>query len=255
MIPPTSIDGTDITGATIDGTDVQEITVDGQTVFTAGVSNPVAEANLEHWIQFRGSANDLKGNMGTLVANGNPTIQASGGVDDPYTGGDGDDSQYAELDGNDSYETSSSGIFINDNNDLTTMIWVRPDQSTGEQRIIDGDVNRLFFAIDGRGTNGFSAFKFDGSFASIIGGVPDTTKWTHLCLTWDKSASTMEFYEDGVSQGTTSVGLDQFAFGFYIGEKYNGGLQFDGGVDDFRHYNTVLNNSQINEIITNTDPN
>jgi len=36
MIPPTSIDGTDITGATIDGTDVQEITVDGDTVFTAG---------------------------------------------------------------------------------------------------------------------------------------------------------------------------------------------------------------------------
>jgi len=35
MMPPTSIDGTDITGATIDGTDVQEITVDGQTVFGA----------------------------------------------------------------------------------------------------------------------------------------------------------------------------------------------------------------------------
>jgi hypothetical protein len=34
--PPTSIDGTDITGATIDGQDVQEITVDGQSVFTAG---------------------------------------------------------------------------------------------------------------------------------------------------------------------------------------------------------------------------
>jgi hypothetical protein len=33
---PTSIDGTDITGATIDGTDVQEITVDGDVVFSAG---------------------------------------------------------------------------------------------------------------------------------------------------------------------------------------------------------------------------
>jgi hypothetical protein len=32
--PPTSIDGTDITGATIDGQEVQEITVDGQTVFS-----------------------------------------------------------------------------------------------------------------------------------------------------------------------------------------------------------------------------
>jgi hypothetical protein len=38
--PPTSIDGTDITGATIDGQDVQEITIDGQTVFTAAVGPP-----------------------------------------------------------------------------------------------------------------------------------------------------------------------------------------------------------------------
>jgi len=38
---PTSIDGTDITGATIDGTDVQEITVDGDVVFSAvqGLNN------------------------------------------------------------------------------------------------------------------------------------------------------------------------------------------------------------------------
>ena len=38
MIPPTSIDGTDITGANIDGTDVTEITVDGDVVFTSGFS-------------------------------------------------------------------------------------------------------------------------------------------------------------------------------------------------------------------------
>ena len=37
---PTSIDGTDITGATIDGTDVQEITVDGDVVFSAAPSIP-----------------------------------------------------------------------------------------------------------------------------------------------------------------------------------------------------------------------
>jgi hypothetical protein len=43
--PPTSIDGTDITGATIDGQDVQEITVDGQTVFTAG---PIIQPSTVH---------------------------------------------------------------------------------------------------------------------------------------------------------------------------------------------------------------
>ena len=43
MIPPTSIDGTDITGATIDGTDVQEITVDGNVVFSSGFNNYISD--------------------------------------------------------------------------------------------------------------------------------------------------------------------------------------------------------------------
>jgi len=44
---PTSIDGTDITGATIDGTDVQQITVDGQTVFTAAPDFPLIVDDFE----------------------------------------------------------------------------------------------------------------------------------------------------------------------------------------------------------------
>jgi len=51
MMPPTSIDGTDITGATIDGTDVQEITVDGQTVFSAGPNVSQTEANFATYVQ------------------------------------------------------------------------------------------------------------------------------------------------------------------------------------------------------------
>jgi len=54
MIPPTSIDGTDITGATIDGTDVQEITVDGDVVFSATpvpgtdmFNNPIQQYNAD----------------------------------------------------------------------------------------------------------------------------------------------------------------------------------------------------------------
>jgi len=47
--PPTSIDGTDITGATIDGQEVQEITVDGQTVFTAAPPPPDEGDLLHHF--------------------------------------------------------------------------------------------------------------------------------------------------------------------------------------------------------------
>jgi len=41
-MPPTSIDGVDITGATIDGTEVTEITADGQVVFSATDFDPNA---------------------------------------------------------------------------------------------------------------------------------------------------------------------------------------------------------------------
>jgi len=63
MIPPTSIDGTDITGATIDGTDVQEITVDGDTVFTAQtIIDDFEDANL----------NEYTSNSAFSIDNSNP---------------------------------------------------------------------------------------------------------------------------------------------------------------------------------------
>jgi len=52
---PTSIDGTDITGATIDGTDVQEITVDGQTVFTSTQPATLHPSAIYRWPLDEGS--------------------------------------------------------------------------------------------------------------------------------------------------------------------------------------------------------
>jgi len=61
MIPPTSIDGTDITGATIDGTDVQEITVDGQTVFSASldVTQDFEDGNVNDWVGINGTTTSI----------------------------------------------------------------------------------------------------------------------------------------------------------------------------------------------------
>jgi len=73
MIPPTSIDGTDITGATIDGTDVQEITVDGDVVFSA---NQTPQAGLLHQWDFSAASTttsfveDLAGSVDLNSGNG-----------------------------------------------------------------------------------------------------------------------------------------------------------------------------------------
>jgi hypothetical protein len=98
MMPPTSLDGTDITGATIDGTDVQEITVDGQTVFTAQA--PLPDAGDLHarysaidlglsdgdpvntWTDETGNGHDLTGanapTFKTNIINGQPVVRFDG---------------------------------------------------------------------------------------------------------------------------------------------------------------------------------
>jgi len=98
MIPPTSIDGTDLTGATIDGTDVQEITVDGDVVFSAGPTLPTIGllhnydatllTNPNTFIDQQGSA-DLTANsspiLNTSGINGLQTVSLDGN-DDSYFG-------------------------------------------------------------------------------------------------------------------------------------------------------------------------
>jgi len=106
MIPPTSIDGTDITGATIDGTDVTEITVDGDTVFTAGPDLPNTNDLLAFYDASQLSASDgdpittwpdLSGNGHDLTApsgkeptfktnqlNGNPILEHNNPANDEH---------------------------------------------------------------------------------------------------------------------------------------------------------------------------
>jgi len=72
---PTSIDGTDITGATIDGTDVQEITVDGDTVFTA--SDIPDSANLHARYDFSNLSLGTTTNVPDETGNGHDLVNGS----------------------------------------------------------------------------------------------------------------------------------------------------------------------------------
>jgi len=99
--PPTSIDGTDITGATIDGQQVQEITIDGQTVFTA-----LPDPAIHQWKWDEGSGTSFSDSIGSAsgtftfdnYVTGNftgGTAVATDGVDDFGS----TDSNLAWLDG------------------------------------------------------------------------------------------------------------------------------------------------------------
>jgi len=132
---PTSIDGTDITGATIDGTDVQEITVDGDVVFSAGAALPT-QGLLHQWDWSAASSTtsfveDLAGSAAATGSfNGFGTINGkqSGNFDtsqifqatglNPY----GDDRIIATVFQSDPFATTSDNQFIWDSNDFNNPI-------------------------------------------------------------------------------------------------------------------------------------
>jgi len=107
---PTSIDGTDITGATIDGTDVQEITVDGQTVFSAGPSNGVY---LDDFADGKLSSRDSYSDTGLTPASLEPASSDFGPPVRPEwtpTGSPNVVNSKVELDGGDSVVTTLTQI-------------------------------------------------------------------------------------------------------------------------------------------------
>jgi len=265
MIPPTSIDGTDITGATIDGQDVQEITVDGQTVFTAGPTLPVAYSNLVAWYPFDSAtyggsnADDVTAIIGGSgddtaydgTANG-ATYQSSGGVTDINAGAN---SGAFRFDGSDDFINLQGGTAFNFDA-FTLTAWInRDDNSPGNQRIF------------GKGTSANQDYQLTfennaSDFFTYIGGVgfqhnntPPVGSWTHVSLRFDDSANEVIVGVDkDYDTFSTSQTPQDTSGDLYIGARQDeqSTTFFDGLIDDARVYNTSLSDSQVNQIQDNT---
>jgi len=267
---PTSIDGTDITGATIDGTDVTEITVDGQTVFTAGPNLPVAYSNLVAWYPFD-SAEYGGSNADDVTALFNPaqsgdstaydgtvngaTYQSSGGVTDINAGANSGGYQF---DGSNDHIDLPS--FTGSYSEFSMGYWIRPDVQSTDIIMDHFESGQDYFRtrINGDGTVRWNLNDstgpgpgFDSTGSYSVG------NWNHIMGTYS-STNGVELYIDGVS-----VATDSSTSGTYnpSGQNRlgaftdNAGIEdYDGNLDDVRWYDVELTSTQINQIYQNTQP-
>jgi len=270
---PTSIDGTDITGATIDGTDVTEITVDGDTVFSAE-SLPVAYSNLIAWYAFdsaeyggsnaddvtalfnSGQSGDSTAYDGTVSG---ATYQSSGGVTDINAG---PNSGAFDFDGsNDEIEL---GVEQSDMTGAGTIMgWVKYDSLNGDagtqfavKRAGDCITSVTFgeVAIGNFGGKFFGQV-YDGSNGNPIdSGVSITLDtWFHVAHSF--SATDIKIYVDGVLENTVSGATPRsLPDNFSIGRLTEESNFTDGTIDDVRFYDTQLTDSQVSDIYNNTEP-
>jgi hypothetical protein len=185
---PTSIDGTDITGATIDGTDVTEITVDGQTVFTASQLAFSSSFESATW------ENDFQGDTG------NPSRTST-----------------RSFDGSFSIFNSSDGIAITADipalsPPYTASVYIFHDGGSfselsgmilGEQRTSGDDVpqNGFYGHIEGRDDQFRMFRRVNGSSEdSTVTNVNVTGSWVEIKA--EVSSTTLEWYVDGNLQHT-----------------------------------------------------
>jgi len=264
---PTSIDGTDITGATIDGIDVQEITVDGQTVFSAE-SLPVAYSNLIAWYPFDSSfyggseTSDVTalfspGQSGDSTAydmtnNGTMSYQNSGGNSDINAGSNSGCFDATGATGT-GLGNNSLGNTIAAFNEISFSFWTTMPNSGNDYTIAfddfdtSGNRQAFFNGRDGR----FRIFSTSGSQQLDVTPIPQDNTLRHVACTYD--GTEMEVYYNAVSQGTLSASgsIVNEPCEFEIGTGQN--ATGNGLVDDVRIYEKGLSSSEVNQIYQNTD--
>ena len=204
MIPPTSIDGTDITGATIDGTDVQEITVDGDVVFSAALNS-----GADHqWDFSEGSGSTVGDKIGGLDGSiTNATFAAGKGVGGTHMVYDGS-SDFVDLGSNSRTAFKS----LTDQNLGTCAIWFRPHDTSNNYQVWGntGDLNDVGFGMRIRSGAEFGVVVLDGDGSRSVliksgGGVLTQNNWTFIAFTMDGSNTASLYHAD---VGDTNVSLE-----------------------------------------------
>ena len=236
MIPPTSIDGTDITGATIDGTDVEEITVDGDVVFTAA---PVIPPSGVTRLEFEQDYTDSWGNNdGSPV--GSPSF-----VTDSEEGSFAVDlgtSDYVELPQN-AFDSVYSG------NEVSLSYYVKTSQSIGS--------TATHFSIEGAwlinlvdDDDGAVSTTFTGSSSNrIIGPTINDGSYHHVVAVYDGTDQIL--YVDGTEEARSSVSIFDITTidrESAIGAQWDGVKSSDGIFDDPRVYSKGLNGTEVSNL-------
>jgi hypothetical protein len=159
-----------------------------------------------------------------------------------------------------SFDGVNDLVTIADANDLdfttgmTLEAWVKPTTVSGWQTVLmkegpDGLVYSLYGSDHAQHSAGFVRIAGNDRDVRTFDALPTNT-WSHLVLTYNKAASRLEIWVDGVPRDDRTITGDIMVSNgsLFIGGNQFWGEYFNGSIDNVRLYNRPLN---VVEIQTN----
>jgi len=159
---------------------------------------------------------------------------------------------------------------------FTIEAWIAPQTySWNWTAIVNQEQNRqtgYFFGIDYRGYPGLHLNVGNTWYECNSSQPIPLLQWTHIAGTFDKANGTVVVYVNGVPTGTITVASSNLVradVDLLIGKnctrmyprlterspsKVPSDMVFDGRIDEVKIYNQALNQSQINELFSATEP-
>lgn len=115
---------------------------------------------------------------------------------------------------------------------------------------VGGAADDFGFGVDSNGKLVFGASDYTVNGATAV----NTGDWVNGCVTRRKITGMMRLYVNGVLDASLTgveTSLDDNDY-MYIGHGLDGGVHWNGNIDELRFYNSVLSASQIAEIAAGT---
>jgi hypothetical protein len=145
---------------------------------------------------------------------------------------------------------------INTSQSYTVAGWIKLNNVSGYQSLIgiDGTLASPFYLQTDGSTGQFRFALTNGDtsapgFSNIYGVTPVVGTWYHLVGVYDKTANTMTFYVNGVSQGSVTAPTTWAATGHTaIGRAQYNAVRTDfvnGAIDDVRFYSRALSAAEV----------
>jgi hypothetical protein len=231
--PPTSIDGTDITGATIDGQEVKQITVDGDTVFTAFPDSLISHYKFEQNVLDSVGENDLTNN-------------GSGAFTTASKFGD-----FAKsYDGSDDFDSIESDI-VNESGPFSVSLFVKTTSGGDVYNQGNSGTNEDFHRLFVETVAKFSVRSQTSPSDDVrISGTIDIEdgNYHHIVATYDSPE--MQLFTDGGDKqtGTQSnvPNTNRSAFGALY--RPSPALFFTGDIDHAKIYSKVLTDTEVSNL-------